>query len=391
MPTSSAADRARSAGIDRIETEAAEEAPRPARRAGAEWAIVGIFLILAVGALVLARVFLMPIVLAFVLALIFSPVRRFLERRFVPSWAAAALIVGAIATALLAGLLLLSSSILEWVDNAPMIAHEIGQKLESLQAPFQAIVGAGEQVKEITTNGGDPTVQEVAVRQPGFAGALAATAPSVLAQIVLTLTLLSFLIASGDMLYEKIVHVIPTFSNKRASMRIAFDIERKLSHYLFTITIINACLGTAIGTAMWLIGMPDPLMFAIVGFLFNYVPYLGAAAGVALATAVGLVSFDEPLTALLAGGTYLMLTFIEGQFITPYFIGRRLKLNPVVVLIFVIFWAWAWSIVGMLIAVPLLVTLRTFSEHIPQLEPLGDFLSARKAEMEPADRDEPRQ
>lgn len=388
MPTSAAADRAQSARNDHIETEAAEEAPRPARRAGAEWAIVGIFLIVSVAALVFARVLLMPIVLAFLLALVFAPVRRFLERRFLPSWAAAALIVGAITAALLAGLLLLSSSILEWVENAPMIAYEIGQKLESLQAPVEDIVSAGEQVKEITTNGDDPTVQEVAVRQPGFAGVLAATAPSVLAQIVLTLVLLSFLIASGDMFYEKIVHAVPTFSSKRTSMRIAFDIERKLSRYLFTITIINACLGTAIGTAMWLIGMPDPLMFAIVGFLFNYVPYLGAAAGVVLATAVGLVSFDEPLYAAFAGGSYLMLTFVEGQFVTPHFVGRRLKLNTVVVLIFITFWAWAWSVVGMLIAVPLLVALRTFSEHVPQLAPLGDFLSARKAEREPAENDQ---
>ena len=220
------------------------------------------------------------------------------------------------------------------------------------------------------------------VEERGAAMTLAMTAPTVLAQIVLTLVLLFFLLASGDMFYEKIVHVTPRFSDKRRAVRIAYDIERRLSRYLLTIAIINAGLGCAIGLAMWAIGMPTPLLFGVIGFVFNFVPYVGAVAGVVIVTAVAIVSLDTVGLALLAGALYFACTTVEGQFVTPYFVGRALRLNVVVVFISVTLWAWLWSVVGMLVATPMLVAIRTFCEHIPALEPFGDFLSGRGEEVE---------
>jgi predicted PurR-regulated permease PerM len=196
------------------------------------------------------------------------------------------------------------------------------------------------------------------------------------------LVLLLFLLASGDMFYEKIVHVMPTFKDKRRAVRIVYDIERKLSRYLFTITAINAGLGASIGASMWLIGMPNPLLFAVIGFAFNYVPYLGALSGIAVAAIVGLVTFDGAAQAFLPAVVYFALTAIEGQFVTPYFVGRRLEMNSVVIFLSIALGAWLWSVMGMLLAVPLLVTIRAFCEHIPRLEPVGGFLSARGSEGE---------
>jgi predicted PurR-regulated permease PerM len=144
--------------------------------------------------------------------------------------------------------------------------------------------------------------------------------------------------------------------------------------------MINAGLGLAIGTAMWLLGMPNPVLFGTMGFAFNYVPYVGSLTGVALTAIVGLITFDEIGLALISTATYFALTSVEGQLITPYFVGRRLEMNTVVIFLSVALWAWLWSVIGMLIAVPLLVAIRAFCEHIPQLEPLGDFLSARGIE-----------
>jgi predicted PurR-regulated permease PerM len=110
------------------------------------------------------------------------------------------------------------------------------------------------------------------------------------------------------------------------------------------------------------------------------VPYLGAVFGGVIATVVGLITFDEVGYALLPGVAYFALTAIEGQVVTPYFVGRRLEMNTVVIFLSVALWAWLWSVTGMLVAVPLLVTIRAFCEHVPQLEPLGDFLSARGSE-----------
>jgi len=346
------------------------------------WAAIGTFLLLLVASIAYARAFLIPVVLGFLLALVFSPVRRFLERRGIPSGLSALFIVGTLVAMLMAGVVVLAEPVGGWIDNAPAIGRQVEEKVQSLLGSARTVVEAGKQVNEITSGGEDENVQEVKMREPGIFASLASVAPAILAQAAFILVLLLFLLSSGDMFYEKLVHVMPTFKDKRQAMRIAYDIERKLSRYLFTITLINAGLGAAIGTSMWLLGMPNPLLFGVIGFAFNYVPYLGAVSGMAIATIVGLITFDQVGYALLPGAVYFALTALEGQFVTPYFVGRRLEMNTVVIFLSVALWAWLWSVIGMLVAVPLLVTIRAFCEHIPQLEPLGDFLSTRGSESE---------
>ena len=353
------------------------------------WAVVGIFLLLLVGGLAFARTFLTPVILGFLLALVFSPVRRALSRSRIPDGLGAALIVlGLVAVLLLMGYLL-SAPVAGWVEDAPRIGDRLADRVREIRASIGGDddgPSVGEVVKQVEeaagAAGGGGDVQEVVVQEESSLGRLASSAPDAVIQTVMVLVLLFFILASGDMFYEKIVHVMPTFSDKRRAMRIARDIERKLSQYLFTISVINAGLGAAIGSAMWALDMPSPLLFGLLGCLLNYVPYVGAIGGMVVTLAVGLLTFDSPAASLVPAAIYYLLTAIEGQFVTPYFVGRNLRLNTVVVFIAVAFWAWLWSIVGMLVAVPLLVTVRTFCEHIPELEPLGDFLSARGAEVE---------
>lgn len=380
----------------------ADQADTPVRRNSAEseppagspvprWAIIGIFLLLFFAGVAYARYFLIPVVLAFLLALVFSPVRRFLERRGrLPSGLAAFLIVGGLLATLITTVALLAEPVQRMIDDAPNIGRQLEHKLRGVAAPARAVVKAGEQVDKITSgaqaaeiapSSDKKEVQEVVVRTPGFVSRLATVAPAILTQAAFTLVLLFFLLASGDMIYEKVVHVLPTLRDKRLAMRIAKDIERKLSHYFFTVTLINAALGVAIGVAMWWLDMPNPLLFGVIGFVFNFVPYLGALSGVGIVAVVGLITFDSLGQALLPALVYFALTSIEGQLITPHLVGRRLEMNTVVVFISVALWAWLWSVMGMLVAVPLLVTIRAFCEHIPELEPVGDFLSARGREL----------
>lgn len=353
-----------------------------------KWAVIGIFVLLSIAGLAYARVFLTPVILSFLLALVFSPVRRGLERIRVPAGVAAGMIVLSLIATLFLTLFMLAGPVSQWIADAP----EIGAKLEKRVLEIRARMGSSsdqksveeivQRIEQAATPSSDEDVQEVVIREQSYMGMLATTAPSIVIQTVLVLVLVFFILASGDMFYEKLVHVMPTFRDKRRAITIAHDIERKLSQYLLTISIINVALGIAIGLSMWALGMPNPFLFGLIGTLFNYVPYIGAIAGSAIALVVGLIVFDGVWAAILPAAVYYLLTGIEGQFVTPYFVGRNLKLNTVVVFIAVTFWAWLWSVVGMLVAVPLLVTLRTFCEHIPQLEPYGDFLSARGAEAE---------
>lgn len=340
-------------------------------------AVIGIFILLLIAGAAYARDFLTPMVLAFLLALIFSPVRRFLEHRGIPSGVSAVFIVGVLVIFLIGGVLLLAEPVTNWIDSAPRIGQQLEKKVRSLFGSAQAVMEAGEKVAEVGAGGKGDDVQEVVVREPNVFAKLASVAPTFLAQAMFVVVLLLFLLSSGDMFYEKLVRVMPTFKDKRRAVQIAYDIERKLSRYLFMITLINAGLGLAIGLTMWLIGMPNPLLFGVISFIFNYVPYFGAAAGVFIATMVGLITFNDLGYALLAGTTYFALTTVEGQLITPHLVGRRLKINTVVIFLSIAFFTWLWSVMGMLIAVPLLVTIRAFCENISQLEPIGHFLSAR--------------
>ena len=351
------------------------------------WPVIGIFLLLCIAAIALAQDFLMPVILAFLLMLVFTPLRRSLNRLGVPSPVCALLVLATLSTAIGVGIMMLTEPITTYVAEAPQIGRDIEAKLRSLRKPVAQIAEAGEQIDELAAGGADTATPTVEVKEAGMSAKLAAMAPTVAAQAGFVLVLLFFLIASGDMFYEKIVHVMPTFTDKRRALRIVFDIERRLARYLSTITAINAMLGVSVGLAMWMYDMPTPELFGLLAFVLNFVPYIGAVVGIAVSTLIALISFPDPWMSLLVGGTYLALTSIEGQLVTPYFVGRVLQLNTVIVFLAIAFWAYLWSVVGMIIAVPMLVVVRVFAEHVDSLGTLGDFLTARGLESAPQEED----
>lgn len=353
-------------------------APRQALNSIPRWVGIGLFIYATIYTLSYAKSFFVPVILGLLLSLVFGPIRRVFDRRGVPPALTAFGIVAALLFGTLAIAGALSVPVTGWVERAPEISQAIRAQLVDLSGATNGLFEAGERLRELTGGGADGN--QVAVRQTNYAASILSMAPGVLTQFVFTLVLLFFLLASGDMFYEKLVHVLPRFEDKRRAMKMAHDIERKLSRYLLTITVINAGLGCAVGAAMWLLGMPSPFVFGVIAFVFNYVPYLGALFGIGIATAVALVSFDWIGWAAIVGGVYFVVTSVEGQFVTPHFVGRSLKLNTVMVFLAVSFWAWLWSAIGMIVAVPLLASLRVLCFHIEGMGGLGDFLSERHAE-----------
>jgi predicted PurR-regulated permease PerM len=207
------------------------------------WAVIGIFILLLIGGMAYARAFLMPVVMAFLLSMVFSPVRRTLERAGLPTGIGAFLIVGVLLVGIVTGIGALATPVSGWIERAPMIGLELEWKLRSLRGATEGVRDVAEQVDKLTEGEQDPTVQRVVVEEGSNVAVMALTLPAVASQVAFTLVLLFFLLASGEMFYEKIVNVMPTFRDKRTAIRIARDIEAKLSHYLFTITAINAGLG----------------------------------------------------------------------------------------------------------------------------------------------------
>ncbi len=341
------------------------------------FAVQGLFTIAIIASLYFAQEFFLPVILAFILALTLSPLVRWFSRRGVPAALSAVVIVVSMFLTTLLGAYTLMVPVSDWVDRAPEIGRQLESKLSVLRAPMEAIKDAEKQVDDVSK---DADVQTVTVKGPGLMQTAASSILSALTSLTITAVLLAFLLGSGDLFYSKLVRTFDTLKDKKRALKIAHDVERVVSRYLFTITLINISLGIVVGVGMWFLGMPTPYIFGIIAALANFIPYIGALIGMAAAVAVAVVSFDTLSLPLMVGGFYFMCTFLEGQVITPLIVGRRLQLNAVAVFISVAFWAWLWGIVGALLAVPMLVIIKTICDHFEVLDTLGEFLSGRDHE-----------
>lgn len=341
--------------------------------------IVGSFIILLFGALYFAQSLLLPVMLAFLLALILSPVVRTLRRRGIPEFVTASTLVVLIGTAVVVGAFSLGDPISQWMNDTPRIGFELRRKLSGLQEPVEKLKEAEKQVEKATSQETDGDVQQVVVKEPGLISRAASGAPEIIAGVGLMLVLLMFLLASGDMFYEKLVRVSPTLTDKKRGLTIARAVEREVSRYLLTITAINVGLGVAIGAAFYMIGMPNPVLWGILAAALNFVPYIGAITGIALSAAVAIISFPTLGGASIAPVAYLVCTTIEGQFVTPALVGHRLQINAVSVFLSVALWGWLWGVSGILIAVPVLIVVKVFALHVDGLNGLHEFLSPRNS------------
>jgi predicted PurR-regulated permease PerM len=354
--------------------------------------LIGIFIILLTGALYFGKEILLPIALAFMLTLTLSPVVRYLAKFRIPEVVSALVIVLAVVGSTAVGIYYLSGPVSGWIDGAPQTGRQIRSKIESMRAPVDAAVNASKQVEEITSGGSDPTVQKVVVQQPGLLARAAGGAVSLGSTAGITIVLLFFLLASGKLFYEKLVRILPTMTEKKRAIRVVYAVEEEVSAYLLTISAINAALGVVISAVMWALGMPNPILWGVMAAALNFVPYVGALVGAAVVAVVALVSFDTPGAALLPPVLYFVCTTIEGQFITPALLGKRLEMNTVVVFLSVAVWGWLWGVLGALMAVPLLVSLRVLCDHFESLSSLGEFLGGKvPEEPEPADGESTRQ
>ena len=342
-----------------------------------QFSIIGSFMILLLCAFYYAQNLLLPIVVAFLSALVLSPIVRTLKRSGIHESISAFLLVVLFAGVFGLTVYSLSGPISQWIEEAPRIGQELRTKLKTLRRPMEQIDAAQKQLEDATQGTTDPRVQEVTVREPGLLSTVAQGVPNIFAGAAVTFVLLLFLLASGDMFYEKLVRVLPTLTDRKRGLRIAYDIEREVSRYLLTITIINFALGAVIGAGLFVLGMPNPILWGLIAALLNFVPYIGAITGMAVVSIVAMVSFPTVGHALLAPAFYMFCSAIEGQFITPALVGRRLQINAIAVFLAIVFWGWIWGVIGVFVAVPMLIVVKVFCRHIESLSGLDEFLSAR--------------
>ncbi len=345
----------------------------------------GLLLIASVSAIYFARDFLLPVVLAFLLALTLSPIVRYLQRRGISPAVTSVVLVAGVLGVIAAATFFLAGPVSNWLERAPAIGHQISMKVEALRSPVDAVVEASKQVDHLTETTSSPNVQKVVIEQPGLLSRAADNVVGTLTTISITVVLLLFLLSSGTLFYEKMISILPTLSDKKRALRIAYDVEPEISRYLLTVTVINVGLGVAVGAAMAATGMPNPMLWGVATALLNFVPYVGALTNLATIAVVALLSFDSVQQAMIPPILFVACIIIEGQFVTPAILGRRLELNSVAIFITLALWSWLWGIVGAILAVPMLVSVKVLCDHFEGLSSFGEFLSAGSPRSEPAE------
>jgi predicted PurR-regulated permease PerM len=330
-----------------------------------------------------ARAILLPVMLAVLLALVLSPVVKALARLRIPEPLGAAAVVLALLCAIGFGVSRLAEPAMQWIERAPATLGELEIKLRKLKKSVEGVSKAAQKVEEFTAVEGQakqrPKVQ-VAVATPSLAGKLLSGTQTFLASAAATIVLLYFLLAAGDMFLQKAVRLIPALADKNRAVTMVRTIESDMVRYLSTATCINAGLGAATAIAMYLLGMPNPVLWGVMVALLNYVPFLGPFVGLIILTIVAILTFDNIGDALLVPGVFSVLVILEGQILTPIIIGRNLTLHPVTVFIAMLLWGWLWGVVGALMAVPILMTFRIACNHVRSLAPVGEFLSGKRDE-----------
>lgn len=349
--------------------------------------IVGSFIILLIGALYYARAFFLPLVLAILVTLTFAPLIRAISRYGVPAGISAVGLVLLLGGVIASAATLLSQPFAAMVADAPDIVAEIRERFAFLREPFATLNDAIRDLESVVSGNASGEAERVVVSQPGLLAWAASTAAGIGTTLGLTLILTLFLLASSNILRHKLVHVLPVLSEKKKSLRVLRDIENEVSRYLLTITAINTGFGLCVGLALYLLGMPNPVLWGIAAGLLNFIPYLGGWIGMAALVAVSIVTFPTLTAAALPPIAYLGIQIGESNFVTPLILGRRLELSTVAILIFLALTTWMWGIIGTIIGVPLLVVVKVFSDNFPSLAPLAEFLSAETPTRDSDDND----
>jgi predicted PurR-regulated permease PerM len=254
----------------------------------------------------------------------------------------------------------------------PARSREGGTAAGDAAAAQDSAIGGATPAASGASSAGGPTpgggsVASVAARVFG-------TTTSVLAGIVEVVLLTFLLLASGDKFLAKLVRVLPVRRDKREAVAIAHEAEGVVSRYLVATALINLGQGALVGVAMALLHVPNPVLWGLLTFLLEFIPYLGGACMIILLTLVGLASFDSAGQAVLPPAIYLAITTLQNNLVSPVAYGQGLRLNPVAVFIGVLFWYELWGVPGAFLAVPLVATLRILGEHIDGLSPVSEFL-----------------
>jgi predicted PurR-regulated permease PerM len=337
----------------------AEQPPVIRRAEIVAFALVALLVIAVVTVLYFAKAFFLPIVLAFVVGTMLSPAAGYLERHRIPRSVSAVLIV-ALACAGLAFIVgLIASPVMEWSTRLPELGALLKEKMHLFDRPLalwqqlQGLLGGSE------LPSGSFQMPKFEWVQPTFEF----LSPTFTEFLLFAATLILF-IASWRDLRRALIMTFADRDTRLRTLRILNEIEGSLGGYLLMVTAINLGVGAATGIICAATGMPNPAGLGALAATLNFFPIIGPVATFVVLTAVGVMSFSTLSAGLMAPLAFIGLTFLEGHFVTPTIIGRRLELNALAVLMALAFWTWLWGPMGGFLSSPILIVGLILKEHL---------------------------
>jgi predicted PurR-regulated permease PerM len=341
-------------------------------------ALIGLLLLGILYTIYLARPLLIPITAAILLGFLLKPVIRLLRRVGIPEMLGTIVVFLTFIATVSASAYLLLPSASSWIARMPEDTAQAERRLRRIIQSFGQVREAVDEVASVSAGTRDGAAQPDVVRvaPDPLSTRILSSARSFVIGAAATTFLLFLLLASGETFLRRTVSMLPTLDQKKRLIRITHGIERDLSVYLVTTSMINAALGVVVGFALFLIGVPNPVLWGVVVALLNFVPYLGGIIGMLMIGLVAIASIDDLGRALLAPAAYLVLNGLEAYVLTPQILGARFSLNPVAVFVAVAFWGWIWGIPGALLAVPILTALSIVCANVERLQPIALFLKA---------------
>jgi predicted PurR-regulated permease PerM len=347
-----------------------EQPPLVGRAEAVAFALIALLLICVVAVLYVAKGFFLPVVAAFIVGTMLSPAAGLLERHKIPRAVSAVLIVSAVGAAVAFIVGLISAPLMEWSTHLP----ELGARLRDKLHVFDRLLALWQELQNML--GGSDGFSAAPFQMPKFdwvQPTVEFLSPTFTEFLLFFATLILF-IASWRDLRRALIMTFADHDARLRTLRILNEIESQLGGYLLTVTMINLGVGAATGLICAITGMPNPAGLGALAATLNFFPIIGPVAMFVTLTAVGVITFSTLAAGLIAPLAFIGLTFLEGHFVTPTIIGRRLELNALAVFMALAFWTWLWGPMGGFLSSPLLIVALILNEHLfpvhsPQLPP----------------------
>lgn len=308
--------------------------------------------------LYLTRPLLVPILSALVVSLTLGPLAGYAVKHGFPAFVPALVIVIVIAALLYLAIVALADPISDLIGRAPELAVRIKEKFAFMDRPLAALRDLRAALM------GAESLKVDAVAPTEVIGSVLGTVTPAVLQFVLFFATLFFLVFGRAAMRRSAVNLFNSRDGRLRALKIFNDVERSLSGYLITVTIINACVGVVATLVTWLLGFPAPFLWGALAFVLNYIPYVGPGIMHVILFVIGLLTFDTLWPALIAPLFFMTFTFVEGHFIMPNIVGRQLLLHPLAVFLSLAFWAWLWGPIGAFLATPILIMVMVASDHL---------------------------